>query len=274
MANIFNTNVEAWWNERPCDKGPASVCFSSKEGLAWCAEKGIHAPATDVFFHGASGRGRSMRFVDYRPVARSLRERLDRDARAQVARRVCTPRSDAALQHCSAKRSMGDVHADSVLETLDMLGVTRTPGQKLFHQSFFNAVLPHIYGSDQFEQDRERILSRYGFSEVRYEVLVICPRRWGKTYGVSMFLAALLWCARTTAQPSTAPPPPPRDPGGAAPPQVRARHVGQRLLHRATREHQPAGPRVQVHRQPLGRRGQPGRGEEPREARGEGRERV
>lgn len=118
-----------------------------------------------------------MRFIDYRPVARSLRERLQRDARTQIDRRVCTPRTDAALQHSSAKRCLGDVYADAVLETLDNLGVTRTPGQKLFHQSFFNAVLPHIYGSDQFEQDRERILSRYGFQKVRYEVLVICPRR-------------------------------------------------------------------------------------------------
>ena len=59
-----------------------------------------------------------MRFVDYRPVARSLRARLDHEARATVERRVCTPRADAALQHSSAKRCLGDVYADAVLETL------------------------------------------------------------------------------------------------------------------------------------------------------------
>jgi hypothetical protein len=54
------------------------------------------------------------------------------------------------------------------------------------------ASLPHIYGPADFEANRERILAEHGTDKVMYEVLIICPRRWGKTFSVAMFCAAAL----------------------------------------------------------------------------------
>ena len=132
--------------------------------------------------------------IDYEPLARRFTRHLRHASRSEHAMRECVENTQAVTQVRSQKRNRGDQAADMLLETLDNLGVTRTPGQKHFHRQFFCACLPHIYGSESFENDRERILARYGFSEVRFEVLVVCPRRWGKTFGVSMFVAALLWC--------------------------------------------------------------------------------
>lgn len=132
--------------------------------------------------------------VDYIPVVERFISYKEKQRETALRARECISCVERVTSLQSRKRTNADSVADSVLETLDNLGVVRTPGQKQFHRAFFNACLPHIYGSDVFEQDRERILHRYGFKEVRYEVLVVCPRRWGKTYGVSMFMAALLWC--------------------------------------------------------------------------------
>jgi len=119
---------------------------------------------------------------------------LESKRQGSMRSRECSLRTTQVCELRSGKRTSADGIADFLLETLDNLGVVRTPGQKLFHREFFCACLPHIYGSEEFERDRERILRRFGFERIRYEVLVVCPRRWGKTYGVSMFMAALLWC--------------------------------------------------------------------------------
>jgi hypothetical protein len=137
---------------------------------------------------------RSVSAVDYLPVVNRFLGHTACQKVAALQARECISRVESVTNLDSGKRKNADRVAESVLETLDLLGVVRTPGQKQFHLAFFNACLPHIYGSDEFESDRERILHRFGFTHVRYEVLVVCPRRWGKTYGVSMFMAALLWC--------------------------------------------------------------------------------
>lgn len=136
----------------------------------------------------------SLAAIDYRPVFDKFIRHKENEARREVDGRACVTRVERVLAIGANKRTNSDAVADSVLETLDNLGVVRTPGQKRFHREFFCACLPHIYGSDEFERDRERILKRFDFKEIRYEVLVVCPRRWGKTYGVSMFMAALMWC--------------------------------------------------------------------------------
>jgi hypothetical protein len=59
-------------------------------------------------------------------------------------------------------------------------------------------VLPHIYGTTDFERYGERIKRERGVTEMQQEVLVCCPRRFGKTTAVSMFVAALLYCVPDT----------------------------------------------------------------------------
>lgn len=131
--------------------------------------------------------------VDYVGVAQRFAQHVHHLRTMHVASRECALRITSALEPKSNKRNRGDAVAEDLLESLDKFGVTRTPGQKTFHREFFKACLPHIYGSDVFENDRERILHKFGFTDIRYEVLVVCPRRWGKTYSVALFIAAMAW---------------------------------------------------------------------------------
>jgi hypothetical protein len=59
--------------------------------------------------------------------------------------------------------------------------------------SSVHACLPHIYGSIDFENNRERILKQHALEDMDYEILVCTPRRWGKTVSVSMWCASLLY---------------------------------------------------------------------------------
>ena len=140
--------------------------------------------------------------IDYMPLANELCEGFARaHAQLQMARRCGVKRKiDVA---CGGAGSgiggtcAGDVAIRKILATLESFSVTRTNSQKLFHKCFLTACLPQIYGTADFEKHRERIMKQFEVEEVRYECLVVTPRRWGKTYSVAMFVAALLWCSET-----------------------------------------------------------------------------
>ncbi|KAK3276815.1 hypothetical protein CYMTET_15157 [Cymbomonas tetramitiformis] len=86
----------------------------------------------------------------------------------------------------------GDAYVRELCRMLDIMGLERTTSQKTFHKAFLRATLAHVYGSADFERHRTRILAKYGISSPQYEVLIVTPRRWGKTTSVGMFVAALL----------------------------------------------------------------------------------
>jgi hypothetical protein len=95
------------------------------------------------------------------------------------------------------------VPGDTYLKTLERIldsfeGFKRSDAQKDFHKAFINATLPHIYGVADFERYRERIMHERSIAEIQQEVLVCCPRRFGKTTAVSMFIAALLYAVPDT----------------------------------------------------------------------------
>ena len=103
-------------------------------------------------------------------MAQRFVKHIEKEKDEEVQFRQCIRMTDSVCAIVKNKRNRGDMVSDQLLDALDNLGVTRTPGQKQFHREFFNACLPHIYSSDEFENDRERILSRFGFSDVKYEV--------------------------------------------------------------------------------------------------------
>lgn len=80
--------------------------------------------------------------IDYRPVFDKYIRHKEIEARREVDRRACVTRVERVLAIGANKRTNSDAVADSVLETLDNLGVVRTPGQKRFHREFFCACLP------------------------------------------------------------------------------------------------------------------------------------
>ena len=90
-----------------------------------------------------------------------------------------------------------DLSGDEIVEnlrwTLDNFGLKRHEFQKLFHENFIMSCLPKIYQKD-WDDNYEHILKKYNITKLKQETLVVCPRRFGKTFSVAMFCAAVMWC--------------------------------------------------------------------------------
>lgn len=80
----------------------------------------------------------------------------------------------------------------AALAQLDRLGFQRSNHQREFHEAFIAACLPQIYGDD-LDRCLMRILEENDCDEIHSELMVCCPRRWGKTMAVALFCAAYLY---------------------------------------------------------------------------------
>jgi hypothetical protein len=88
----------------------------------------------------------------------------------------------------------GDDRLRRIFTLLDSFGFERSEFQKLWHWFMVGAALPHIYGERDWPRVQQRVLKSMGFTELRSEVLIQTFRRAGKTWSVSMLVAALLLC--------------------------------------------------------------------------------
>ncbi len=79
----------------------------------------------------------------------------------------------------------------NALAKLDTLGYKRSKGQYTFHKAFIGACLKKIYGEDIY-RDLNRLLKEYDLEELRSDVIICTPRRFGKTMSVALFVAAYL----------------------------------------------------------------------------------
>jgi hypothetical protein len=89
----------------------------------------------------------------------------------------------------------GDKNLKALIESLnrfDKLGFQRSKQQVLFHKTFISAILKLLYGQDIYKHIG-RLLEEYELDELRPDVIVCTPRRFGKTTSVALFVAALLW---------------------------------------------------------------------------------
>ena len=88
----------------------------------------------------------------------------------------------------------GDRRVRLVREALDYLdrnGYKRSKQQRVMHEGFLNVSYSAYYGKDT-ARNLLRLLNDSGFSELRQEVLVLAPRRYGKTVSICLFNAAEL----------------------------------------------------------------------------------
>ena len=84
----------------------------------------------------------------------------------------------------------------SALAALDRGGWERSYHQRCFHEQFLNAVIKILFKTDppgSFERSYPRLLELNNWSEIRQEVLISTPRRFGKTISVCLFVAALMF---------------------------------------------------------------------------------
>lgn len=73
--------------------------------------------------------------------------------------------------------------------------IKRSPDQRNFHRHMIKACLPRIFGAE-WDTSSATILERLGMAgeRINTQVVISTPRRWGKTWSVSMFVAACLYC--------------------------------------------------------------------------------
>ena len=133
------------------------------------------------------------------------RRDAEKHARAHLRDSIVPERIDyyaaAAGGSASSSRSAVDARLASgdqrlkalikALARLDELGYRRSRGQLVFHKAFVAACLKKIYGEDLY-RNVARLMREYELDELRSDVIVCAPRRFGKTMGVAMFVAAYL----------------------------------------------------------------------------------
>lgn len=135
-----------------------------------------------------------MHIINYTNYFKRVRSEIEENDKKR-SRTVSYKRKIESILESKARSGIaGDTYLMQIEHILDNFeGYVRSDSQKEFHKSFIDAVLPHIYGQEQFEKFRERILTERGVTNHQSEILVCCPRRFGKTTSVSMFIAALLY---------------------------------------------------------------------------------
>ncbi len=78
------------------------------------------------------------------------------------------------------------------LKKLDTLGFERSDHQMKFHKAFICASLRIIFGKKLYKY-LPRLIKLFGIKILHSDVIVCTPRRWGKTMGVALYVAAFLW---------------------------------------------------------------------------------
>lgn len=89
----------------------------------------------------------------------------------------------------SSKNKSGDQRVQELRFWLDNLGMTRHVHQIRFHEHMIRASLTKIY-ENEWEADSEAIMKKFSVPKMQRELLFSCPRRYGKTYSVAMFVTA------------------------------------------------------------------------------------
>lgn len=69
--------------------------------------------------------------------------------------------------------------------------IRRSEPQQNVHEVYLRACLPKIY-DDEWDDNREHIMKKFGITRLQMWVLVVMARREGKTWGMAMFIAAMV----------------------------------------------------------------------------------
>ena len=83
--------------------------------------------------------------------------------------------------------SSGDQRLFNILYDLNHSGMERSKDQKHFHHMFIISILHIIFG-DEWGTAQERVMRDWGLTVIQTDVLIVTPRRLGKTTSVSIFI--------------------------------------------------------------------------------------
>jgi hypothetical protein len=96
------------------------------------------------------------------------------------------------------KQSSGDIKLKNLMSVLEFFDraeggkYKRSKHQIDFHKAFIGAILKKIYGPE-IHSHLGKLLRDFELDELRPDVIVCTPRRYGKTTSVALFCAAVLW---------------------------------------------------------------------------------
>jgi hypothetical protein len=116
----------------------------------------------------------------------------DRDLH-DITRRIRTRLEVSTDPMRQYRVSGGDQRLANIRRMLNCFGLVRSPDQQHFHTWFLRACLPLIYGSD-YQSHHMRIMEENNITDIDSEVLIVTPRRFGKTTAVALFVTAMLLC--------------------------------------------------------------------------------
>ena len=98
----------------------------------------------------------------------------------------------AVAESAADHKCAGDVNLDRLYATLaaiDAADYPRSHHQRKFHESFIKASLRSIY-TDDYAICEKRLQARYDTDYINPIVMIVTPRRFGKTYSVAQYVAA------------------------------------------------------------------------------------
>ena len=84
----------------------------------------------------------------------------------------------------------GDALLNDVRAAINSCGLTMTESQQAMHTAALQACLEILYGTE-FAANRDRIMKEQNLEYLSQEVLVVASRRFGKSVGTSVFVAAM-----------------------------------------------------------------------------------
>lgn len=139
-----------------------------------------------------------IRTMEYPPLPSNILNALKNKYEKVKEKEIATERSKilrSKLEVYSGgsdhKICLGDQRLKTVFHLLNNMGYTRSPDQVLFHDSYIHACLPLIYG-EEWPKNSVRVMRTFRLKKLEQLVLVLTPRRIGKTVSVAMFVAAIL----------------------------------------------------------------------------------
>jgi hypothetical protein len=151
----------------------------------------------DVINYNEARRQVHSDILNLSPWCKALGTHYEKVHQKALRRQIIPQRYKLYTQEYLAARPS---HADRLLrklrETLnffDGIGYQRSVHQREFHESFIAACIRHIY-KDEFADNFVKILQENCWEEARQEVMICCPRRFGKTFATGMYVAAYLYC--------------------------------------------------------------------------------
>jgi hypothetical protein len=115
--------------------------------------------------------------------------RLEKEQHARLRIRN---RKEVYMDPLTSGSCTGDMRLSKLNWWLNNLGIQRSPDQAMFHWHFTNAVLPKIYGEKDWNEHSMRVMNQRKLDRIDFEVTIITPRRWGKSWSVAMFVLSLM----------------------------------------------------------------------------------